>query len=65
MLNLNGISPLINIIEEISWEFVLKNCNSGNYNSGYRNSGDYNSGDYNSGDYNSAMFSFLNFTSSI
>jgi hypothetical protein len=43
----------IKIIKELSWEFVLKNCNSGNYNSGNRNSGHRNSGNYNSGNYNS------------
>ena len=58
----------IQIIEELSWEEVLKlvnagegntgfgnsgNCNSGYKNSGYRNSGNKNSGDWNSGNYNS------------
>ena len=53
----------IQIVEEISWEDVLrmvnlgeKNtgfCNSGDYNSGYKNSGNKNSGNKNSGDYNS------------
>lgn len=53
----------IQIVEEISWEDVLRMvnfgegnvglCNSGNYNSGDRNSGNYNSGDYNIGSRNS------------
>ena len=53
----------IQIIEEISWEDVLRMvnlgkgnaglCNSGNRNSGNRNSGNWNSGDWNSGDCNS------------
>ncbi|MFQ9925687.1 MAG: pentapeptide repeat-containing protein, partial [Anaerobutyricum soehngenii] len=53
----------IQIVEEISWEDVLRMvnlgkgnaglCNSGNRNSGDRNSGDRNSGDCNSGDWNS------------
>lgn len=53
----------IKIIEELSWEEVLRLvntgkansgcCNSGDYNSGNRNSGDYNSGNWNSGNYNS------------
>ena len=53
----------IQIVEEISWEDVLRMvnlgkgnaglCNSGNRNSGNRNSGDCNSGDWNSGDWNS------------
>ena len=53
----------IQIVEEISWEDVLRMvnlgkgnaglCNSGNRNSGNRNSGNRNSGDWNSGDCNS------------
>ena len=53
----------IQIVEEISWEDVLRMvnlgkgnaglCNSGNWNSGDCNSGDWNSGDCNSGDCNS------------
>jgi len=53
----------IQIVEEISWEKVLKMvnlgekntglCNSGNYNSGCRNSGNRNSGNCNSGNDNS------------
>ena len=53
----------IQIVEEISWEDVLRMvnlgkgnaglCNSGNRNSGNRNSGDCNSGDWNSGNRNS------------
>ena len=53
----------IQIVEEISWEDVLRMvnlgkgnaglCNSGNWNSGDCNSGDCNSGDCNSGDCNS------------
>ena len=58
----------ITIVEEITWEEVLRlvntgkgcsglcnsgNWNSGDYNSGNRNSGDCNSGDWNSGDCNS------------
>ena len=53
----------IQIVEEISWEDVLRMvnlgkgnaglCNSGNCNSGNRNSGDWNSGDCNSGNCNS------------
>ena len=53
----------IQIVEEISWEDVLRMvnlgkgnaglCNSGNRNSGNRNSGNRNSGDCNSGNCNS------------
>ena len=53
----------IQIVEEISWEDVLRMvnlgkgnaglCNSGNHNSGNHNSGDWNSGDWNSGNHNS------------
>ena len=53
----------IQIVEEISWEDVLRMvnlgkgnaglCNSGNRNSGNRNSGDWNSGNRNSGNCNS------------
>ena len=53
----------ITIVEEITWEEVLRLvntgkgcsgfCNSGNRNSGNRNSGNCNSGDCNSGDCNS------------
>ena len=48
----------IQIVEEISWEDVLRMVNLGKgnaglWNSGNRNSGDCNSGDWNSGDRNS------------
>ena len=53
----------IQIVEEISWEDVLRMvnlgkgnaglCNSGDWNSGNRNSGNRNSGDWNSGNWNS------------
>ena len=53
----------IQIVEEISWEDVLRMvnlgkgnaglCNSGDCNSGDRNSGNCNSGDWNSGNWNS------------
>ncbi len=42
----------IQIIEELSWEEVLKRVNTGEGNAGLGNSGDYNSGDCNSGDFN-------------
>ncbi len=48
-----SVTKKIKIISEISWEEVLRLCNSGYGNSGYRNSGDRNSGDWNSGDSNS------------
>jgi hypothetical protein len=41
------------IIKELSWEEVLRICNSGDGNSGNGNSGDGNSGNGNSGDRNS------------
>ena len=62
----------IQIVEEISWEDVLRmvnlgkgnaglcnsgNRNSGDCNSGNRNSGNRNSGDWNSGDWNNTNFS--------
>ena len=57
----------IQIVEEISWEDVLRMvnlgkgnaglCNSGNSNSGNWNSGNRNSGNYNSGDWNKTNFS--------
>ena len=57
----------IQIVEEITWEEVLRLvnlgkgnaglCNSGDCNSGNRNSGDCNSGDCNSGDWNKTCFS--------
>ena len=43
----------IKIVEELSWEKVLKLVNSGDGNSGNRNSGDGNSGNRNSGNRNS------------
>ena len=52
----------IQIVEEISWEDVLRMvnlgegntglCNGGNYNTGNRNTGDYNTGCKNTGNYN-------------
>ena len=52
----------ITIIEEITWEEVLRLVNTGKgcsglCNSGNRNSGDGNSGNCNSGDWNKASFS--------
>ena len=62
----------IQIVEEISWEDVLRMvnlgkgnaglCNSGNRNSGNRNSGDWNSGNCNSGDWNSGDWNNTNFS---
>ena len=61
----------IQIVEEISWEDVLRMvnlgegnagfCNGGNYNTGDRNTGDYNTGckntgNYNTGDWNTGSF---------
>ena len=43
----------IQIVEEISWEDVLRMVNLGKGNAGLCNSGDWNSGDWNSGDCNS------------
>lgn len=52
----------IQIVEEISWEDVLRMvnlgegnaglCNSGDYNTGHRNTGSYNTGNKNTGNYN-------------
>ena len=63
----------IELLDELSWEKVLRmvntgkgnsgNYNSGNYNSGYRNSGNYNSGNYNSGNYNSGYRNSGNYNS--
>ena len=43
----------IQIVEEISWEDVLRMVNLGKGNAGLWNSGDWNSGDWNSGNRNS------------
>ena len=43
----------IQIVEEISWEDVLRMVNLGKGNTGLCNSGDWNSGDCNSGNWNS------------
>ena len=43
----------IQIVEEISWEDVLRMVNLGKGNAGSRNSGNWNSGNWNSGDCNS------------
>ena len=43
----------IQIVEEISWEDVLRMVNLGKGNAGLWNSGNRNSGDWNSGDWNS------------
>ena len=68
----------IQIVEEITWEDVLRmvnlgkgnaglwnsgNQNSGNQNSGNRNSGNHNSGDYNSGNWNSGNYNSGNWNS--
>ena len=56
----------ITIVEEITWEEVLRLvntgkgcsglCNSGDWNSGNRNSGDWNSGDWNKTSFSSGVF---------
>ena len=68
----------IQIVEEISWEDVLRmvnlgkenaglcnsgDCNSGDWNSGNRNSGNWNSGNWNSGDCNSGNWNSGNWNS--
>ena len=68
----------ITIVEEITWEEVLRlvntgkgcsglcnsgNRNSGDWNSGNRNSGDWNSGNRNSGNYNSGNYNSGNYNS--
>lgn len=50
--NVKLVTDHIKIVRELSWDEVLKLCNSGYRNSGYRNSGDWNSGDWNSGIFN-------------
>ena len=70
----------IQIVEEISWEDVLRmvnlgkgnaglcnsgNSNSGNWNSGNSNSGNWNSGDYNSGNHNSGDCNSGNWNSGV
>ena len=62
----------IQIVEEISWEDVLRMvnlgkgnaglCNSGDCNSGDCNSGNWNSGDCNSGNWNSGNWNRTNFS---
>ena len=42
----------IEILEEISWDEVLKICNTGDCNTGNRNTGDFNTGNRNTGDCN-------------
>ena len=51
--NVKLVTDHIKIVRELSWDEVLKLCNSGNWNSGNRNSGNRNSGDGNSGNRNS------------
>ena len=52
----------IQIVEEISWEDVLRMVNLGKGNAGLCNSGNYNSGDWNSGDWNSGDWNKTNFS---
>jgi hypothetical protein len=51
--NVKLVTDHIKIVRELSWDEVLKLCNSGDRNSGNWNSGNCNSGDRNSGDRNS------------
>lgn len=53
----------IKIIEEISWEEVLRLVNTGKANSGYENSGNYNSGSRNTGGRNSGNYNSGNYNS--
>ena len=52
----------IQIIEEISWEDVLRMVNLGKGNAGLCNSGNRNSGDWNSGNRNSGDWNRTNFS---
>ena len=52
----------IQIIEEISWEDVLRMVNLGKGNAGLCNSGDWNSGNWNSGNRNSGDWNRTNFS---
>ena len=52
----------IQIVEEISWEDVLRMLNLGKGNAGLCNSGDCNSGNRNSGDCNSGDWNKTNFS---
>ena len=53
----------IQIVEEISWEDVLRMVNLGKGNAGLCNSGDWNSGDWNSGNRNSGDWNSGNWNS--
>lgn len=53
----------IKIIEELSWEEVLRLVNTGKANSGFCNSGNWNSGNRNSGDRNSGFCNSGNWNS--
>ena len=70
----------IKIVEEITWEEVLRlvntgkgcsglcnsgNWNSGNWNSGNCNSGNWNSGNWNSGNWNSGNWNKTSFSSGV
>ena len=52
----------IQIVEEISWEDVLRMVNLGKGNAGLCNSGNCNSGDWNSGNRNSGDWNKTNFS---
>ena len=52
----------IQIVEEISWEDVLRMVNLGKGNAGLRNSGNWNSGNWNSGNWNSGDWNKTNFS---
>lgn len=52
----------IQIVEEISWEDVLRMVNLGKGNAGLCNSGDWNSGNRNSGNRNSGNWNKTNFS---
>jgi hypothetical protein len=60
----------ITIVEEITWEEVLRLVNTGKgcsglCNSGDRNSGDWNSGNWNSGNWNSGDWNKTSFSSGV
>ena len=52
----------IQIVEEISWEDVLRMVNLGKGNIGFCNSGKHNSGNWNSGNWNSGDWNETNFS---
>ena len=54
-----SVTDKITIIRELTWDEVLKVCNTGNWNTGDWNTGNRNTGDWNKSSFNTGCFNTI------